>query len=293
MPLARSFLFVPANREKFLDKAMGLPADAFIFDLEDAVPAAEKENARACTRAYAPKLSGRVWVRVNALQSGFAEGDLDAAIGLAGVAGLFLPKVETREEISSWDDMMTALEKARGIAPGATRLVLCIESAKGVLNGFAMATAAPRVASLMFAGAQDGDLNGDLGCAWSIDGPEMMHARCHTLLAARAAGFDTPLDGVFADVRDLAGFERDTALSRRLGYRGRTAIHPSQIEPCNRLYAPSAKELDYYARVLEAYEAAVAASRATTTVDGKMIDEAMAKAARRVLDQAKAWQRAG
>ena len=105
--------------------------------------------------------------------------------------------------------------------------------------------------------------------------------------------FDSPLDGVFANVRDPDGFERDTALSRRLGYRGRKLIHPSQIEPCNRLYAPSQAELDYYARVLDAYDVALAQGRASTTVDGKMIDAAMAKAARRTLDQAAAWKKAG
>src|SRR5262249_48107825 len=149
------------------------------------------------------------------------------------------------------------------------------------------------VVSLTFGGAQDGDLNTDLGCAWSIDGPEMLHARSHTLLAARAARFDTPLDGVFANVHDAEGFERDTALSRRLGYRGRKLIHPSQIEPCNRLYRPSAAELDYYARVLEAFDQAVAQGTASTTVDGRMIDAAMANAARRVLEADATWKKAG
>src|SRR5262245_20426196 len=294
MPLARSFLYVPANRDKFLDKALGLPADAFIFDLEDSVPPAEKANARAGVRAYAPKIPGeRVWVRVNGLDTGLAEADLDAVIGVAGVAGLFLPKVETRDEVLRWDAMIGALERQRGLTPGAIKLVLSIESARGVLNAYAMSIAAARVVSLSFGGAQDGDLNTDLGCAWSIEGPEMLHARSHTLLAARAARFDTPLDGVFANVRDAEGFERDTALSRRLGYRGRKLIHPSQIEPCNRLYRPSEVELDYYARVLEAFERAVAQGSASTTVDGRMIDVAMANAARRVLDAAAAWKKAG
>ena len=289
MPLARSFLYVPANRDKFLDKALGLPADAFIFDLEDSVPPAEKANARAGVRAYAPKMSGeRVWVRVNGLDTGLAEADLDAVIGVAGIAGLFLPKVETRDEVLRWDTTIAALEKARGLTIGATRLVLSIESALGVLNAYDMSVAAPRVASLSFGGAQDGDLNADLGCTWSSDGLEMMTARCLALLHARAARFDTPLDGVFADVRDPAGFEKDTALSRRLGYRGRKLIHPSQIEPCNRLYAPSQRELDYYARVLEAFDKALKQGSASTTVDGKMIDVAMANAARRVLDEAAA-----
>jgi citrate lyase subunit beta/citryl-CoA lyase len=294
MLLPRSFLFVPANREKFLDKAIGLPADAFIFDLEDSVPAAEKDNARTGVRQYAPKFGGdRVWVRVNDLTTAFADADLDAVIGVKGVAGVFAPKVDTRDAVRRWNAGIAALERTRGIAPGTIRLVVCIESAKGVLNAYDMATASDRVVSLMFAGAQDGDLNADIGCTWSIDGPEMMHARCHVLLCARAAGIETPLDGVFADVRDADGFARDTALSRRLGYRGRTVIHPSQIEPCNRLYAPSQSELDYYSRVLEAYDKALAAGSASTTVDGKMIDEAMAKAARRVLDRAAAWAKAG
>jgi len=289
MPLARSFLYVPANRDKFLEKAIGLPADAFIFDLEDSVPAAEKESARAGVRAYAPKIADdRVWVRVNGLDTEYAEADLDAVVGVEGLAGLFLPKVETRAEVLRWDGMIAALEDARGLMSGSVRLVLSIESALGVLNAYDMAVATSRAVSLTFGGAQDGDLNTDLGCAWSIDGPEMLHARSHTLLAARAARFDTPLDGVFANVRDGAGFERDTALSRRLGYRGRKLIHPSQIEPCNRLYRPSQAELDYYARVLEAFDAAVKEGSASTTVDGRMIDVAMANAARRALDAAAA-----
>jgi citrate lyase subunit beta / citryl-CoA lyase len=294
MPLPRSFLYVPANREKFLDKAMGLPADAFIFDLEDSVPLPEKENARAGVKAYAPKIADhRVWVRVNGFETGLAEADLDAVIGVKGIAGIFLPKVETRDDVLRWDRTIAALEKPRGLAIGSTRLVLSIESALGVLNAYDMSVAASRVASLSFGGAQDGDLNTDLGCTWSSDGPEMMTARGMTLIAARAARFDSPLDGVFADVRDPQGFARDTALSRRLGYRGRKLIHPSQIEPCNRLYAPSQRELDYYARVLEAFEKALTQGSASTTVDGKMIDVAMANAARRVLDEAAARKKAG
>ncbi|MEI8152046.1 MAG: CoA ester lyase [Hyphomicrobiales bacterium] len=207
---------------------------------------------------------------------------------IEGLAGIFLPKVETRDEVLRWDAAVAAVETARSIPVNATRLVLSLESALGVLNAHAMSVAAPRVASLSFGGAQDGDLNTDLGCTWSSDGPEMMTARGMALIAARAARFDSPLDGVFADVRNPDGFERDTALSRRLGYRGRKLIHPSQIEPCNRLYAPNQRELDYYARVLEAFDKALTQGHASTTVDGKMIDVAMANAARRVLHGAKA-----
>lgn len=294
MPLARSFLYVPANRDKFLDKAAGLPADALLLDLEDSVPPAEKAVARAAVREYAPKIQGdRVWVRTNAISSDDGRADLDAIVGVPGLVGIVAPKVDTGDEVLLWDRLIGELEQKRGLAPGRTKLVASIESARGVWFAYDIATAAKRTVSLSFGGARDGDLNTDLGCAWSIDGPEMMHARQHVLVAARAARFDTPLDGVFADIRDAEGFERDTALSRRLGYRGRKLIHPSQIEPCNRLYRPTAAELDYHARVLEAFDKALAEGRASTTVDGKMIDVAMAHAARRVLDQAKAWEKTG
>jgi len=290
MPLARSFLYVPANREKFLEKAASLPADAFIFDLEDSVPPTEKAHARAAIGEYAPKIPDlRVWVRPNSPDTDAGQADLDAIIGVAGIAGLFLPKVDVRDDVLRWDKMIEALEAKRGMAVGSIRLVLSIESARGVLNAYEMAIAAERVVSLAFGGARDGDLNADLGCTWSLDGPEMLHARQHTLLAARAARVDTPLDGVFADIRDTAGFERDTDLSRRLGYRGRKLIHPAQIEPCNRIYAPREAELDYYARVLDAFEKALAQGRASTVVDGRMVDLAMANAARRALTAAKHW----
>lgn len=257
------------------------------------MPAAEKAVARDGFREYAPKAAGRAWVRVNGLETGLAEADLNAVIGVTGLAGIFLPKVESRDEVLRWDAAIAAAEAASGVAAGSTRLVLSIESALGLINAYTMSIAAVRVASLSFGGAQDGDLNTDLGCVWSSEGPEMMTARSSALIAARAARFDTPLDGVYADVRDADGFERDTSLSRRLGYRGRKLIHPSQIEPCNRLYAPSQRELDYYARVLEAFGKAVAQGHASTTVDGKMIDVAMANAAKRVLEQAAAWKKAG
>jgi citrate lyase subunit beta/citryl-CoA lyase len=280
----RSFLYIPGNRRKMLDKTSSLAADCFILDLEDSVPPAEKPGARALVRDYAGRIAdGRAWARVNAVNSEFFPGDLDALVGAAGLAGLFIPKADTVDQVLDVDRQLERLEKARGIAPGTTRIILTAESARAVLHCHAIVTASPRVVSIVFGGARDADLMNDLGCAWSSDGPELMHARAHMLLAARAAGIAVPLDGAFTDIRDAAGFERDTALSRRLGYRGRMRIHPDQIEASNRLYGRSAAELDYYARVVAAFDMAVARGEATTTVDGRMIDVAMAETARRAL----------
>src|SRR5207237_785802 len=128
MPLPRSFLYVPANREKFLDKAVGLPADAFILDLEDSVPAGEKAHARAAVGEYAPKIPDqRVWVRPNALATEHGHADLDAIVGVAGIAGLFVPKVDSRDDVLAWDRLVADLEAARGLALGAIQLVLSLE----------------------------------------------------------------------------------------------------------------------------------------------------------------------
>ncbi|HLI26140.1 MAG TPA: CoA ester lyase [Chloroflexota bacterium] len=280
----RTLLFVPANRQRLLDKAPTLGADALLLDLEDAVPLAEKEAARRMAQAYLPTITGQpVWVRVNAVASGELAADLDALVGVRGLAGIVLPKPEAPAEVLELDRLLRAREAVRGLAPGSVPVILQIESAAGVLFAYPLATAAARVVSVCFGGAEDGDLQSDLGCGWSIEGPELLYARQHTLLAARAARLAWPLDGVFANVRDADGFARDTQLSRRLGYRGRTVIHPSQIAPANQLYSPSPAEVAYYRRVLEAFDAAVAQGTASTTVDGKLVDYAMAERARRVL----------
>lgn len=283
-----SFLYIPGNRRKMLDKTASLPAEAFILDLEDSVPANEKSTARAMVCEYAAKIAdGRVWIRTNALDSGFFDADLDATLGTAGLVGYFVPKIDRVQQVRALDEAMTRLERARGLAAGATKVILTAESASAVLFCQALVTASPRITSIVFGGARDADLMNDLGCAWSSEGPELMHARQHMLLQARAAGIKAPLDGAYADIRDADGFERDTALSRRLGYRGRMLIHPDQIAPAKRLYGRSADEVNYYSRVVAAYEAAKARGQATTTVDGRMIDEAMVQAARRALRDAK------
>jgi citrate lyase subunit beta/citryl-CoA lyase len=127
-------------------------------------------------------------------------------------------------------------------------------------------------------------MNVSLGATWTSEGPEMTFVRQFSLVSARAAGFDCPLDGVFANVRDPEGFRSDTQLSRRLGYRGRTVIHPNQIEDANNIYTPTAAQVDYYTRVVNAYQEALTRGVASTTVDGKLVDLAMSKTAQRLLD---------
>lgn len=292
MQATRTLLFVPANRQSMLEKSVALPADALIFDLEDTVPPPEKAAARQIVKENLPKVPGRrVWVRVNSLDSGFLEDDFDALVGTDGLAGFLFPKANTGEDVQQIDRMLTTLEKERNAPANSHELLLLIESALGVINCYQIASAARRVASVVLGCAEDADLCQDLGCKWSIDGPEIMYARQHTLVAARAARIAYPLDGVFANIKDPAGFERECEISRRIGYKGRTVIHPTQVEAANRIYAPTSAEIDYYHRVEEAFAAAVAQGRASTTVDGKLIDEAMSKQAQRMLGWAKDLKR--
>jgi citrate lyase subunit beta/citryl-CoA lyase len=280
----RSLLFLPGNRDKFLEKAAALNADGLIIDFEDSVPDTEKAAARKGLTVHAPILRHKsLWVRPNGYGTPHFEDDLAVICATPDVAGLMLPKAEDVLALRQVDDVIGAQERAAGLPIGTLKLILVIESARGVMRSFDLATASTRVVSLCFGGARDGDLMADLGCEWSHHGT-LQQARKQVLIAARAAGCRTPLDGVFVDVKDPTGFEDDTRISRALGYRGRTVIHPSQIDSANRLYSPTAKEIDESRRLVEAFEQAITRKHASVLFEGRMIDVAMAKAARNVIN---------
>lgn len=288
MRALRSFLFVPGNRQRMLDKAPTTRADALLLDLEDAVPLEEKAATRATLREYIPTQGARpVFVRPNAVATGQARADLNAVV-VPGLQGLFLPKVESSDEVREVAAWLDELERAAGMAPGSVELICMLETAVGIRLGYEIASASPRVASVCFASAENGDLQTDLGCDWSVGGTEMLYARSKVVLDARAAGIDFPLDGVFVDIDNLDDLVSDTMLSKRLGYKGRAVIHPKHIEHVNRIYTPSQQEVEYYRSLLEAFDSAIAESKASVTYRGKMIDYAMAARARRVLGLADA-----
>ena len=285
MRLWRTLLFVPANQRRMLDKLNSLSADGFIFDLEDTVPAAEKSNARAMAKETIAKTPGdKSWLRVNALPSGYLHEDLEEFVGIPGLAGFVVPKQDSPGDVAAIDRMLTSLEVRKGLAPGITPIIVMIESASGVLFAHQIITAAKRVESVVYAGGEDGDMNVSLGAIWSSEGPEMMLVRQLTFVSAKAADIKYPLDGVYSNIKDLEGFKRDTTLSRRMGFRGRTVIHPSQIDAANEIYTPTAAEIDYARRVIKAFDEALARGTASTTVDGKLVDVAMAKTASNILE---------
>lgn len=279
----RSVLVVPGNRPERMAKAGTYGADGLTLDLEDSVPAAEHDAARAHVGEYLDSaLPGAVFVRTVAVGRPEFAGDLDAVVR-PGLAGLVLPQVEDPEEVRIADERLGVLERERGLPLGSVRLMPAAESARAVRRLYDIVTASPRVVGTNFNGAPGGDLCRDLGVTPTLDGPELLYVRSKVLLDARAAGLEVILDSVFVDLGDAEGFERDTQLGRRLGYTGRTAIHPRQIPVINRVHSPSEEELDEARSLLEAFRAAEAQGLGAIRHQGKLVDYAMARHAERVL----------
>jgi len=287
----RSLLIMPANRADMLAKAPSYGADALVFDIEDSVPLAEKPKARELAREFIDKHKEgtTIYARVNALQTGMTEDDLEA-IAIDGLTGIRLPKAESPETIRTVDSLLSAIEAKRGLVQGSIQISPSLESARGVWFAYEILSASPRIRSATAGTAQDGDLQTDLGYTWTAEGEEVLYVRSRILLAARAAGVEHLLDGSYANVRDPEGLQVCCEAARKLGYRGKTAIHPNQIETINRIFMPTAKEIDYYHRVIEAFDAAIARGSAATTVDGKLVDYAMVGMARRVIAWAEGVQ---
>jgi citrate lyase subunit beta/citryl-CoA lyase len=272
-------------------KAFESGADAVIYDLEDSVPIAGKAEARTLVAQAIDRGAGAgsrplVTVRVNAPQTGLLDDDL-AAIVRPGLDAIFLPKLEHVDEIVKTAAMLDRLEASRNMKPGSVEIIPMFESALGVYRCFDLLQASPRVATSCIGSAQDGDLQTDLGCAWSVDGPELLYARSKVLLDTRAAGKAYALDGVFSDLGDEEAFIRDCTLSARLGYVGRTVIHPKQIAPARQAYAVQKEDVEYYTRVVKEFEAVEKKGTAAITVDGKLVDYAMYSRAKTVLELAK------
>jgi citrate lyase subunit beta/citryl-CoA lyase len=284
----RVALFAPGINQKVMHKAVAAAVDAVILDLEDSVPVASKAQARALAAAAIDAAAGAsgpaVLVRANGAGTDHLAADLEAVVR-PGLAAVMLPKAESIEEVQAAAADIERHEKTHGMPPGAVEIILQIESALGVYRCFDLIRASPRVGGSCLGGARDGDLQTDLGCSWSPEGTELMYARSKVLLDTRAAGSHVlPLDGVFSDLDDEAGLVADTRLSARLGYVGRTIIHPKQIAPVRAAYAVPQAEAAYYRKVVSEFEANEKRGVAAITVEGKLVDYAMLQRARRVLD---------
>lgn len=280
MPL-RSLLFVPVLRERFVEKAPTSGADAIILDLEDSIASAEKAPARAAAPEVLQRVAAlhpQVFIRVNGLDTGLLEEDLYAAVA-PGLAGISLPKANGPETIRQVDAYLTLLERVRGLPSGAVRLLLWIESAKGVMAVEQSLAASPRVLGACF-GAED--YTADLGIVRSEGMAEVAWARTRMAVACHAAGV-LALDTPAAEFRDLAKPRAEAAFARSIGYRGKHCIHPDQVAVCNDVFGLSDAEAAWANAVVAAYEAGERSGLGAVALDGAMVDRPVYLRALRLL----------
>lgn len=283
MELHRSMLFVPADSTKKMEKARALRPDVVIFDLEDAVSPDKKPEARALLSQELksrPKAEPGIFVRVNSVGSGFFSADLEVAVD-ATVDALALPKCGSAAEIARADREISRVEERKGMPPGKLRLILILETALGVVCAYELGRSSPRVIALNF-GAED--YSADMGINRSQAAEQITFARAMVAQAARAAGLEA-LDSVFTDFRDEAGLVEEVHRVKLMGYTGKALIHPSQIEPVHRAFAPSDSEVAWASEVMQAFEAAKASGSGVIAVRGRMVDEPVVIQARRILQQ--------
>ncbi|HEY7066831.1 MAG TPA: CoA ester lyase [Chloroflexota bacterium] len=289
MEFMRSAMFVPGHRQRFIDKALaGLPCDVFMLDLEDGVPPQEKAEGQKLTgESLGRPRVGRTlrYVRINALASPWFDDDVKAVVR-PGLDGLVLPKVDTVEELQEIDRRVLAREGASGVSVGSVRYIVAIETPRGLLNAPAIAAGSSRVAALMF-GAED--YGRELGLPVKREGEaaELIYARS-MLVNAAAAGHVQALDGVWPDIQDAAGLERDCLQSRRLGFTGKSLIHPGQIDAINRAFSPTPEEITYSKAVVAAFDAAQAKGEGSIAFGGQLIDRPIVERARHTLAMAEA-----
>ncbi len=277
---ARSYLYVPANDLDRLNKAVSRGADALIIDLEDGVSLTDKDLARENLKSFMVGINRdiEVWVRVNP-EKGALEADLEAAVNI-NCKGIVLAKAAILSQIQNLDSLLTELEKRRNILK-ALEVFPLIESATGVLNAPSIATG-PRVKRLQLGEA---DLCADLGTSGTSGEATTQFARSMVVIASAAAGINPPVAAVSINFKDLDAYRKNSQDFKEWGYFGRACIHPAQVEVANEIFTPSAQELASAQDILDR----LSASGGGVTLDskGQMIDEAIAKNARRTLSVGK------
>jgi len=272
----RSVLYMPGANTRALEKARTLPADVLIFDLEDAVAPDAKEAARANVVAAArSKAYGKreIIIRCNGLGTEWGRADV-AAIATSGADAILVPKLESAADVTN----IVALLNAAG-APSGMAVWGMMETPRGILRAEEIASASPRLACLIMG---TNDLVKDLRAQHTPVRLPMVVPLGFALLAARAAGLAI-LDGVYNDIQDIEGFKAACRQGLEFGFDGKTLIHPTQVEPCNEIFAPSAAELVMAEKIVAGFETARAEGKGVVVVDGRMIENLHVEQAQRQL----------
>jgi len=281
--IRRSRLIMPANEKRYVEKAHMRNADAVVLDLEDSVPMSEKVATRAVLKEFIPlvgKGGSDVLVRVNHTDE-LLRGDVEASVW-PGLDGIFFPKVETGEQVRALDLLLTDLERKRGIPPGHIKISVIAETLKGYLRVEEITGASDRIDSLSlgtedFATNTGMELTEDTYNAWLIP-------RMQIVFVARAyRKLPLNLVGSMAGFTDNAAFEKMAILSYKHGFLGSSCIHPGNVEILNRCFSPTQEAIEYSRKLIDAFERSLAAGRASTALEGKMIDYPHYEKAKQIL----------
>ncbi len=272
----RSVLYMPGANERALEKAKDIPADALILDLEDAVAPDAKPEARdrVCAAVTGGGYGSReLAIRANGIGTPWHHDDLKAAAAAAPDAVL-VPKVNSVADVHAIEQALEA-----GGAPDRTRIWAMLETPVAVLDAHEIASASERLAVLVMG---TNDLVKELRAVRVPDRHPLLTSLELCLLGVRAAG-KVLVDGVYNDIKDEAGFLAECRQGREMGFDGKTLIHPSQVAPCNAVFAPDHDAVDLAQRTIAAFEEAQAEGRGVVTLDGRMIENLHVEEARRVL----------
>jgi len=278
--LFRSLIFVPGNNPRFLEKAKKIQADIVCFDLEDSVPDDEKTSARKLIKnalKSRSEYSSSIFVRTNSPLSGKIPSDLKEIIQ-KGIDGIVIPKVNNVAELKKIQKTLSGLEKSKKLKP--IQIIPSIESAEGVVNSYSIASFGKRVTAIVFGIF---DLLNDLGVEYTKDSPGGKYSRYKIPVDAAAAGISA-IDGIWQDLNDLKGLQKDCNFGKSLGYAGKSIIHPDQISMVHKSFYPNKTEISWAEKVCKVYLKSTKKGKGATTVDGKMIDEVHYKQAQALLD---------
>lgn len=271
MAVMRSILYIPGNNPKMVEKGPSFPADIITLDLEDSVPPAEKEAARkivAENLKYTGQNGSLVFVRINNWETELTNDDLEAVVW-EGLNGVTLAKTGCAADVQRLDWKLEELERRRGLEVGSVKISMLLETAKGILNAGECCLASKRNVNAIFGAV---DYCRDMRVKLTSEAVEQQYARAHMAVAARTAGI-VAIDAPFVAFQDIPAFEKNVADGKQMGYEGRMIIHPSQIEPSNRMYAPDPADVEWAHGVVKVFEEeGIAKGKAAVSYNGKMVD---------------------
>ena len=283
----RTLLFAPGSRPELLAKAQLGDADAMIFDLEDSVPLNAKDEAlKNIADALAAGLKKPMFLRISNPRAGDFMADLQVlanASSLLNVAGIVLPKADDADDIHAVAKALKDVESKHNTQEGTLSILPLIETCLGLRNGFDIAKASTRVIGMALASAEQGDFMVDLGGRWTPRSLALAYPRSKLVVDARAAGVHWLVDGVFMNLKDTDMLREECLIARELGFVGKMAIHPTQVDVMHSVFSPSELEVAYARGLIAAFREGEARGVGAVKYEGMMVDYANVRLAERTL----------